>query len=775
MEGRRKLLTLLLQVSGTRHALPRANGSDSPLRRYFYSSTHVQSHAQELKSLNSTMRDMLQKHEPHRAVELFSKNLPILSDIAASNPMLVADVYDFALQAFASQGDAEHAERLVSSMWKQKIPVGRVANSSVVKAMCAAGRHADALKYLKSISSQRSDIVGYNILMSECAGEREYLRREIGVRAWNVLKKKMQKGSSMRPDAITWSASIRLHGVNKELCDQVWAEWLSCRHEFSESDRTSVGASYVSALCACGEFDKALEQCKHLLEEIDKHLPEMLEIPSTPGHPAHSQQRGEKSNRHASPVENVRVACNTLLHASVASSNDRLMSNVVKMMTSRGLTPDTITYNALLRRSLRRREGSVAIKEGLDEMQRMGISPDQTSIEILIQSYACQGQIVEAEKAVDVIIKEYNASPCHAWGTLMAACGNSGDAENVSHVFWRSIEYIDAHRNSDKDLCISLIDLCMRALSDSLGRDFWRRILHRDIPLHGHQAKDHGQQHEQDHTRHPENHFHYIEDISMSLLEDIGNLMSQRGIQKTNAFWMYMLECFGSLGRGEDVDSCLKDMGIDIPRIPNEQSMMELIAQHVPRDSRGQKVMTRSHEENSSLLQVMARLGRLDACFGIIDTSDMAISSKDYISLIEGCAQSSPPKEELSRALLRQARESGIPIDTRFYNALILVKARIYGVQGVHEGMDEMKARGISPNVFTYFVLREAAILANDQRTASSALESINSLIQGDARSRAEDGNTSDADIHVPEKMADESHSIHHWKGYYAPSDDDDW
>ena len=89
--------------------------------------------------------------------------------------------------------------------------------------------------------------------------------------------------------------------------------------------------------------------------------------------------------------------------------------------------------------------------------------------------------------------------------------------------------------------------------------------------------------------------------------------------------------------------------------------------------------------------------------------------------------------------------------------------------------MDEMKARGISPNVFTYFVLREAAILANDQRTASSALESINSLIQGDARSRAEDGNTSDADIHVPEKMADESHSIHHWKGYYAPSDDDDW
>jgi len=591
--------------------------------------------------------------------------------------MMVADVYDFALQAFASQGNAGQAERLVSSMWKQKIPVGRVANSSVIKAMCAAGRHADALKYLKSISSQRSDIVGYNILMSDCAGEREYLLRDVGVRAWHVLQKKMQKGSSMKPDAITWSASIRLHGIKKEMCEKIWEEWLSCRHEFTESDRTSVGASYVSALCACDEFEKALRQCEELLQEIDAHLPEMLEIPPTPDHLA-MRQSEEKSNRHASPVENVRVACNTLLHASVASSNDRLMSNVVKMMTSRGLTPDTITYNALLRRSLRRREGSVAIKEGLEEMQRMGISPDQTSIEILIQSYACQGQIMDAEKAVDVIISEYDASPCHAWGTLMAACGNSGDAENISHVFWKSIEYIDQNHDGNVDLCLSLIDHCMRALSEALGRDFWRRILHRDVPAHTHSPKDHVQDH--DHSRHPENHFHYIEDVSMSLLEDIGSLMAQKGIQNTRTFWMYTLKCYGSLGKGDDVDSCLQDMLIQVPRVPDEECMMDTIVQHAPRELRGQGTMGHVHEEKSSLLQVMARLGRLDACFGIVDEmnkSSMSMSSKDYISLIEGCAQSSPPREELSRALLRHARESGIPIDTRFYNALILVRYHV--------------------------------------------------------------------------------------------------
>lgn len=676
------MLSLLLQLgkengcqTGDMLQGPRCinNGIFCMIRRCLYSSQRERS--SELVSLNSTMRDMLQKQEPQKAVEIFSKNLPALSDIAASNPMMVADAYDFALQAFASQGDAGQAERLVSSMWKQKIPVGRVANSSVVKAMCAAGRHADALKYLKSISSQRSDIVGYNILMSECAAEKEHSFRDIGMRAWDVLKKKMKKGSSMKPDAITWSASVRLHGVKKDICDEIWTEWLSCRHTFQESDRTSVGASYISALCACGEFESALKQCEELIREIDRHLPEMLEIPAEPSHDTVTYRHpGEKSNRHASPVENVRVACNTLLHASVASSNDRLMGDVIKMMTARGLTPDTITYNALLRRSLRRREGSVAIKEGLEEMQRMGIAPDQTSLEILIHSYACQGQIIDAEKAVDVIIHEYNASPCHAWGTLMAACGNAGDAENLSHVFWRSVEYVDKNHRGDHELYRALIDHCMCALSEALGKEYWRRILHWDVS-HDRTLPEHLHV-DNDHIMRPENQFQYIEDISTSLLEEIESLMRQKAIHETNTFWIHKLKCYGSLGKGDEVDSCLQDRGMKLPEIIGEESMRRWLVARGPRGSQRQKTTMESHQDYSSLLQVMARLGRLDACFGLLDVmrkSDINMSSKDYISLIEGCAQSSPPKEELSRALLKHARDCGMPIDTRFYNALILV------------------------------------------------------------------------------------------------------
>ncbi len=79
----------------------------------------------------------------------------------------MADACDFALRAYANLGLPDLATRLVSTMWQRGIPVGRVANSSVVKALCEAGRLEEALRYLKSVSAQRSDIVGYNVLFTE--------------------------------------------------------------------------------------------------------------------------------------------------------------------------------------------------------------------------------------------------------------------------------------------------------------------------------------------------------------------------------------------------------------------------------------------------------------------------------------------------------------------------------------------------------------------------------------------------------------------------------
>jgi len=109
--------------------------------------------------------------------------------------------------------------------------------------------------------------------------------------------------------------------------------------------------------------------------------------------------------------------------------------------------------------------------------------------------------------------------------------------------------------------------------------------------------------------------------------------------------------------------------------------------------------------------------------------------------------------------------------------SLLQVKARLLGVQGVHDGMDDMKARGITPNVFTYFVLRETATLAKDKRTASGALRSIQTLIDGHRTSthESEDIEVESADLYpVPGNLLPQDTHVSHWKGYYA-SDDDEW
>lgn len=739
----------------------------------------------KVKDLVKSMKGLIRRQENKQAVALFDSSGSLLASCAAENPYSVADAYDFALQAYAATGEAMKAEKLVSTMWKSNIPVGRVANSSVVKALCAAGRRGDALKYIKSISAQRSSIVGYNILLNECVESKDY---DVGMKAWNVLLKK-----GCTPDAITWSAVVRLHGRPgmRQSLYRIWNECLEVFEGFGEADVTSIGASYVSALCAAQDYEEAFKQCERLLEAISAHLPVELNIDGTSREVLEERDGQEKTSSttthgssakmkkkrmHASSVDNVRVACNTLLHASVASSHDGNMDALIRTMTSKGLTPDTATYNALLRRSLRRREGSLAIKEGLGEMQRMGLLPDQTSIEILIQSYALQGQIKEAEKAVDVIIQEFACSPCHAWGTLMTACGNAGDVEHVSHVFQKAIEYLTLH-DVDEASLHEIVVTCLQSLYHALGKDFWRRTLHKGHAKHA-----------------PEDHFHYIEDIGTSLLENIDAIVDSRGITNNDRVWINRLKCLGALGRTESVDACMRDL--ETKSIDHCRAIEDYVAiLDRPQSSRRQRRQhaanrkrVLSQEDYSNLLQVVARLGRIDDCFDIVShmkNSGIRLSAKDYISLMEACAQCSPPMEELSRQLLRHARESAnIAIDTRFYNALILVKARLYGVQGVHEGMDEMMTRGIQPNVFTYFVLRETALMSNDKRTATSTWHTIQNLVQGhehgpshhrqDGEDEEDALNNKGNIIRTLFEDTQDEQEHHHWKGYYA-SDDDEW
>jgi len=99
--------------------------------------------------------------------------------------------------------------------------------------------------------------------------------------------------------------------------------------------------------------------------------------------------------------------------------------------------------------------------------------------------------------------------------------------------------------------------------------------------------------------------------------------------------------------------------------------------------------------------------------------------------------------------------------------------------------MDEMTSRNIPKNIFTYFVLREAAQLEGDERTAESALMHIRELTSGYRYAGKQEKHHDPAlqehvmsgIIPVPRHLLpmDEHGGVTpHWKGYYA-SDEDDW
>ena len=696
----------------------------------------------------------------------------------------MADACDFALRAYANLGMPDPAARLVSSMWQRGIPVGRVANSSVVKALCEAGKLEEALKYLKSVSAQRSDIVGYNVLFTalrhriqdegfvgnawsvhaDKGGKRTAASAshdvvDLGERAWAVLEKKMEKNGRLRPDAITWSAVVRTLGVGGVgrhstpraghiygLGDEgnpYYSRWLEVANTYTLADRTSVAASYVGGLCAAREFERALETCAGVLADaseagllpvdyVDGSVIERDPVNTMEGAEAANGDTGKR--KHASPISNARVACNTVLHASVATSNDGIMDRVIHAMTSRGLTPDTVTYNALLRRSLRRREGSLAIKDGLAEMQRMGLTPDQTSVEILIQSHALQGQIEDAERAVEVIIDEYGVERGRAWGTLMAACGMAGDVENVAHVFARAVDDCDRHQTElDREVTYAhLVVSCLNALHDALGKEYWRRVLHAPaaVALSLSSSVNSGK----------EALFEYLEEVALGLLKDIDDLIARENI--LHAPDHHRLLCLAALGKASDVMAVVPP----VPLVRGEDRMMQVLARGQPQTPTSPSPDSQDDNEsttNNVLLHALARLGKLEHCFGLIQQRNLELSAKDYVALIHACAAHSPPMEELARRLLTHARERGIFVDTRFYNGLLLVRARLEGLDGVHDGIDEMRARGVEPNVFSYFVLREAAVLAKDAHAAESALQKIKDLQQGhntQSRVRETDG-----------------------------------
>ena len=563
------------------------------------------------------MKSYMKYKDAKKVVDIFNKNLAVLKKAGRDKPFLVADAYDFALQAYAADKDAGNAESLVHKMWKDGIPVGRVANSSVVKALCSVNKRSDALKYLKSVSAQRSDIVGYNILLNSCAESKDYVT---GILCWNTLQQKVKKcrNFGFKPSPITWGAILRLQGQakEKESLVSLWEDWLAeCDNNtnVSEADSTSVAASYVAGLCEVGEFEEAIQVCNNLLETISVHLPVELDVADVTEESKKLQysDEQERHRKHSSSVQNARVACNTVLHAAVGASRYSVMDRVVRSMVSRGLTPDNATYNALLRRSLRRREGSGAIKEGILEMERLGLSPDRISIEILIQSLAIEGAVDEAEDAVCLMIKRYETPPGSAWSVLLAACGTHGDIHGLEQAFSKAEQQMLGRECRSK-----VILACLRALYSTSNKDYWQEILH-----FGKSKR-----------LEEENKEEYIsasKEAGKSLLTRLHTAMREMELENQQEFKCILLQNMIIFGQEQDAqDIIVHKCGIAPLLCPNNgsgYSKMYSEIMNMPKPSKREIMALKQtyafpidHYQCSGILQAFGRKGNISMCLAMI-------------------------------------------------------------------------------------------------------------------------------------------------------------
>lgn len=579
------------------------------------------------------MKSCMKYNEAKKAVDIFNENREVLRKAGKERPFLVADAYDFALQAYAADKDAGNAESLVHKMWKDGIPVGRVANSSVVKALCSVHKRTDALKYLKSVSAQRSDVVGYNILLSSCAESKDHVT---GILCWNTLRQKIKKCKNPRfkQSPISWGAILRLQGQAKDgkALLSTWEDWLAeceINANVSEADKTSVAASYVAALCEVGDFEQAVQVCNDLLETISIHLPVQLDVAEVTEDSSKLQYsiEQERHKKHSSSVQNVRVACNTVLHAAVGVSRYSVMDNVMRSMVSRGLTPDNATYNALLRRSSRRREGSGAIKEGILEMERLGLSPDRISVEILIQSLAIEGAIDEAENAVYLMIKRYETSPGSAWSVLLAACGSLGDIHGLDQAFSKAEETMLFERECRSQVILS----CLRALYNVSNRDYWQDILrfNRSNRLE---------------EENKEAHISTSKEIGKALLTKLQKAVHEMGLENQYDFKSLLLQNMIAFGREEDAqDIIVQECGILPVICPDEGSgyskkYAQIMSIPMP-SKRDIRTLKRTHAfpsdyyQCSGILQAFGRKGNISMCLAMIRREKVSIHECESLLL----------------------------------------------------------------------------------------------------------------------------------------------
>jgi len=221
-----------------------------------------------------------------------------------------------------------------------------------------------------------------NTVLGACAAADD---AALGLRAWAFVRGR--KGLPI--DAVTWCEALRVHGACGDVAgvESTWNEAVKALQKTGnaksdETERSMVAAARVAGLTAAADFPAAIVACESLMEDLSHLLPIQLEIPGAlevksatrsgveelgseekkKTKTAERSPRGGGARREANSLQHLRTACNTVLHEAGRRYDMVSMRRLVHLMTSRGVTPDTITYNALL--AQRRGDGSTTLIEG---------------------------------------------------------------------------------------------------------------------------------------------------------------------------------------------------------------------------------------------------------------------------------------------------------------------------------------------------------------------------------------------------------------------------
>ncbi|GMH32589.1 hypothetical protein BSKO_00423 [Bryopsis sp. KO-2023] len=275
----------------------------------------------------------------------------------------------------------------------------------------------------------RPDTRLYNILMK---GHCQRGNTESGLK---VLK--AMKGAGLQPDRVTYNTLIYGFVMNGDLSRAQACLGSARREGFTPDVRT-----YTSLMNGLVKEDN-LREAMAVFEEMKAAgwTPNLVTFGTLiDGHVRENDMKGARALLEAISSHNLRpnrIVYNTLLRGYCSTSIVNGLPEVVnllKEMTSNGLSPRVDTYNTILSSALRSRDPK-SVRQIFEHMLSSGVTPDAVTFTILLKIYHKEGNLEGCERIFRKMVESPDSGVDIVALNALVAChalmGRMEDAEKL--------------------------------------------------------------------------------------------------------------------------------------------------------------------------------------------------------------------------------------------------------------------------------------------------------------------------------------------------------